>query len=215
MSPNGKSNCRLTRRARRELARSRTSRVGRLQGMSAPATASAPRASASMNHELADQRLAGNLLLILHGRFGLFDLAAAMRTLADRHVDGFKGRIGLGRGPMTMGAVVLARLAAWTSRMRLGIVSGKGRRLPLGLTREAFDFEPGRRSADEAARSRREAEQPRPQAAGCGDRDPGNRNTEWGPARPYLHATGPSPFQLRQFRPRSCEDAKQAPKLTA
>jgi hypothetical protein len=83
--------------------------------------------------ELADDRLARNLGLILLIDVGFVEFAATAGTgIGQLRFVNFVDLVGRWRGPMTMPTVVLAALASWRFGMLLWRALGKRCRLTLG-----------------------------------------------------------------------------------
>jgi hypothetical protein len=120
--------------------------IGGLQRMAALNSAAALTALADMDVELAVNGLAWNLHLKLLSDVGFVEGSAAVRTdLGQGRLVNFVDLFGAGRLAMSLGAIVLAWLAAWLARIELGLAFGERSGLALAgagclveLTAEAF-----------------------------------------------------------------------------
>ena len=101
---------------------------------------------ANVDVELPVERLAWNLDLELLGNVGFVERAAAVRAdVGQRCLVDFVNLFGGRWLAVGLGAVVLARLAAWLTRIELGLAFGEGSSLAFAgagslveLTAEAF-----------------------------------------------------------------------------
>jgi hypothetical protein len=131
---------------RSQLGGSGTQSIRSLQGMASLNAAAALTALADVNVELPVNGLARNLHLELLGDMGFVEWAATIgadlwqRCFVDL-VDLFGGRW----LAVSLGSVVLARLAAWLARIKFGLALGEGSGLAFAgagclveLTAEAF-----------------------------------------------------------------------------
>lgn len=101
---------------------------------------------ADMNVELPMNRLAWDLDLQLLGDMGFVEGSAAIRAdMGQGRLVNFVDLVGGRRLAVGLGAIVLARLAAWLTRIELGLALGEGSGLAFAgasclveLTTQAF-----------------------------------------------------------------------------
>jgi hypothetical protein len=117
-----------------DLAGGGAGRVGGLQGMSAATGLAAASAFSAVDGEAATDRLARDFFLMDRVGVSLFDISAALGAgVGKLAVENLVDRRGIGRGPMTVGAVLIAGFATWLSRLLLGRAFGERSGLAFGV----------------------------------------------------------------------------------
>lgn len=108
--------------------------------MSAAAGLAALAAFSTVDGELSSDGSAWNVFLMDGVGVGFEDVAAALGTgLWQRRVEDFVDAVGLGSGPMCVGAVLIAGFASGFTRLLFRRPFGEGSGLPFGSPLDSFD----------------------------------------------------------------------------